>query len=100
MPPPLTAHVFASLIGSAFTTVLADGTEYVVTLHSCTPLDAVPGGPRSEPFSLVFLGPPGGHLPQHTATLHHPTLGELSIFVVPLGPLPGDSRQQYEAVFN
>jgi len=38
-------------------------------------------------------------LPQATYTLEHTELGELDIFLVPVGP-DGGGRQQYEAVFN
>ena len=55
--------------------------------------------PRSEPFSLVFLGPSNPILPQATYRLTHDRLGQLDIFIVPVGPDP-QGRIQYEAVFN
>jgi hypothetical protein len=51
------------------------------------------------PFSLVFHAPGGELLPQQTFTARHPELGELAIFLVPLGP-QGDGAMAYEAVFS
>ncbi len=51
-----------------------------------------------EPFSIVFRGPAESHVPQGTYTIDNPTLGELALFVVPIGP---DGKGMcYEAVFN
>ena len=54
-------------------------------------------------FTLLFggslFGPNQRHyLPQHIYPLEHPTLGQLNIFLVPLGPQAGEMR--YQAVFN
>jgi hypothetical protein len=51
-----------------------------------------------ERFSAFFQGPPNYLLPQRTYELVHGQLGELQIFLVPIGQ---DERgYQYEAVFN
>lgn len=56
--------------------------------------DAVPGSPA---FSLLFHGPPTPILPQRIYPLDHPELGQLEIFVVPLGP---DAKgMRYQAIF-
>lgn len=51
-----------------------------------------------ETFSLLFQGPGDPLLPQQIYSLHHPQLGSLEIFLVPI------RRDQqaiyYEAVFN
>ncbi|MBL8045420.1 MAG: hypothetical protein JNL09_02710 [Anaerolineales bacterium] len=54
-------------------------------------------------FSLIFamplFGPRGTqYLPQSTYTLQHPALGQLSFFMVPLGPQAGQMR--YQVIFN
>ena len=49
-------------------------------------------------FTLLFRGALPGWLPQRIYRLRHPALGELDIFLVPLGPDAGGFR--YEAVFN
>jgi hypothetical protein len=58
---------------------------------------ATPEGRR--PFSLEFLGPVSSqYLPQHIYHLEHARLGEIEIFLVPLGPEQG--RMRYEAIFT
>ncbi|MFO7169463.1 MAG: hypothetical protein DIU80_015670 [Chloroflexota bacterium] len=53
---------------------------------------------RRRPFSLVFRAPRTCHLPQRIYTLENHTLGQLDLFLVPIGP---DSRGMcYEAVFT
>jgi len=62
-------------------------------------LHPVEKGPiRDEPFSLMFHGPVTPWARQHTYRLENETLGEVDIFLVPLG-LSG-SHMQYEAVFT
>jgi hypothetical protein len=51
-----------------------------------------------ERFSLFFQGPDDVMLQQGTYPLEHPAMGELNLFVVPIGR---DERGfQYEVVFN
>lgn len=55
-----------------------------------------PGG--MERFSLYFEGPGDIMLQQNTFTLDHPEMGELLLFIVPIGR---DERGfRYEVVFN
>jgi hypothetical protein len=53
---------------------------------------------RIEQFSLLFAGPPSPLLPQGTYALQHARMGEVSLFLVPLGPRNG--RMIYQAVFT
>ncbi|HZW26297.1 MAG TPA: hypothetical protein VFF26_12505 [Gallionella sp.] len=55
-------------------------------------------GQTRPPFSLIFSGPAGISFQQGTYTLDHDELGELHIFLVPVG-IEQDSVQ-LEAVFN
>ena len=61
-------------------------------------------GPASRPearrtFSLIFLGPTSPqYLLQHIYRLEHEQMGELELFIVPLGPQEG--RMRYEAIFT
>ena len=60
------------------------------------------GQPRDgfrTPFTVLFLGPPGRHVPQGTYRLEHERLGRLDLFLVPIGPEPS-GRHRYEAVFT
>lgn len=51
-----------------------------------------------EQFSVVFTGPASPWLQQGTYSLLHGEMGELGLFLVPLGPR--DERMFYEAVFS
>ncbi len=54
--------------------------------------------PQLEQFSLAFRGPLTPFAPQGTYTVEHEKLGELALFLVPLGP---DSIGMcYQVVFN
>ena len=58
-----------------------------------------PHAPRTDPFTLEFVGPPEPAFAQGIRRLEHPTLGALEIFLVPIGLTP-DGGRRYEAVFN
>jgi hypothetical protein len=53
---------------------------------------------RHETFSIYFRGPSGAFLAQGIHKLKHEKLGELGIFLVPIGQ--DQDGFQYEAVFN
>ena len=54
--------------------------------------------PRNEQFALLFHGPQNPFLPQSIYHVEHDQLGELDIFLVPVGR--DQNGFQYEAVFN
>ncbi len=54
--------------------------------------------PGQQSFSLFFLGPLAGMLPQHIYHLEHAVLGEMDLFLVPVGQR--ETGFEYEAVFN
>jgi Domain of unknown function (DUF6916) len=60
--------------------------------------DTVAGTPRG-PFALIFTTETRGVLPQQTVRVENELLGELEIFVVPVGP-DANGRMQYEAIFT
>lgn len=51
-----------------------------------------------ERFSLFLYGPGDTYIPQHTYVLEHPSMGDLELFVVPVGR--DDRGFRYEVVFN
>lgn len=51
-----------------------------------------------DSFALQFLGPAGAFLPQGTYAMQHESLGELPIFIVPVGQ--EEEGVQYEAIFT
>lgn len=54
--------------------------------------------PRQEQFSIFFRGPLDYLLPQSTYHMAHEKMGEIDIFLVPVGREQDGFR--YEAVFN
>ena len=85
------------------------GTEFRVRVEAPRPLDLKLHEVLSyesraheqrwmERFSLFFLGPGDMLLHQGTYTFEHPSMGELLLFIVPIGR---DERGiRYEIVFN
>jgi len=53
---------------------------------------------RQRAFSIVFLGPGDKLMPQHIYRLQHEVLGEMDLFLVPVGSK--EQGYEYEAVFN
>jgi hypothetical protein len=54
--------------------------------------------PRILQFALTFHGPLQPPLPQHMYDLHHEVLGDMALFLVPIGEDSGG--RFYEVVFN
>lgn len=96
MNPRPTLQQFSACIDQVFDIVGPIDTTAGLRLTSVDALSAAPDSPPA--FSLLFLGPPQPLLPQHTYTLQNAQLGQLAIFLVPLGP--ADDGIRYEAVFN
>jgi hypothetical protein len=94
-PDVLTADAFEDVIGSTFEVLDDDGPP--ITLTAVRRLPTTPGHPRAEPFALD-LTRPGDARGQTTLPLRHDALGELVLFVVPVGR-EGDVTR-YEAIFN
>jgi hypothetical protein len=95
----VTAETFEPYVGAAFNVTTEDGPPITVTLAEVTRHSAHPGAPRSDPFALLFHGPVSPPLVQRIHHLSHADLGEMDVFLVPVGPQPGGA-QGYEAVFN
>ena len=53
---------------------------------------------KRESFSLLFHAPKQWRYPQCIYRLSHPKLGELDVFLVPLGP--DEKGMRLEAIFN
>ena len=95
----MTYSTFAAHLNETFTA--AHGPASVeLTLTECVPLTTHPAptdAPRQS-FSLTFQGPVSAPLPQQIHTLHNPTLGQIHLFLVPLGPT--GATFEYQAIFN
>jgi uncharacterized protein DUF6916 len=94
MPDELTQATFAPHVGSPFRVHVGDS-ELELTLVEVSDVRV---SPRVEAFSLEFRGPAASPLPQAEYQFDHPVIGELALFIVPVGR-DGDALE-YEAVFN
>ncbi|MCR1782292.1 hypothetical protein KVF89_07090 [Nocardioides carbamazepini] len=92
---------FAGLVGDTFELVLPDAERLALVLRETSLVGQVggvgPDGVAREQFSLLFTGPEAPVLAQATWAVSHVGLGDLELFLVPLGPAPGGMR--YEAAF-
>lgn len=87
---------FAACLNQDFEIVFPKGT-LVLKLTEARPLGSRPESLR-EPFALTFLGRSNPRLPQQIYKMRNATLGEMEIFLVPIG---GDQTScTFEAVFN
>jgi hypothetical protein len=97
----LTPQSFSAHIGSRFSVSLGDRGTVALELSEISrrpERPARPGVPRTQPFTLLFLGPLTPVLPQRIYPLQHLAFPGLEVFLVPIGPQGGHMR--YEAVFN
>ncbi|GAB3242635.1 DUF6916 family protein [Nocardioides dilutus] len=97
----LTCADFAGRVGDTFV-VAADGADRteIELVEATEGLEAGgpgPDGQERRQFSLVFRGPPGAPMQQGIRQLTHHTLGELDLFLVPIGSDAAGVR--YEAAF-
>jgi hypothetical protein len=97
----LTYDDFADRIGEDFVvTAAADEPltlELVDAVEGSAPGGTGPDGRQRRQFSLVFRGPGAPVLGQGSRGLVHHAIGELELFLVPIGPDAVGMR--YEAVF-
>jgi hypothetical protein len=95
----LTESSFSPLLGTTCRLVVADSAPPVeLEIAEVSLAGQVRDGQRT-PFSVVFLGPAGRHLPQGIYHLEHEQLGRLDLFLVPIGPEPS-GRHRYQAIFT
>lgn len=95
-PASPTLDTFTPVVGDSFTVGSEGGATVELVLVEATPQDIGPGAPRPA-FSLLFHGPPDPLLPQATYRFEHASLGEMGIFIVPLGR--DEHGSTYEAFF-
>lgn len=99
----LTLERFAPLAGSTFSVGLAapwDLRLELAEVAALSPQTSFTGAFRA-PFRLIFHGPAQPVHPQATLPLFHPELGQVEIFLVPIGPAAqGTNGMRYEAIFT
>ena len=89
--------IFSEHLGSQFQIAANENRLVAAQLKEAVPLKPIGDGTASigrEPFSLVFQVDEQIDLPQRTYTVHHEELGELMLFLVPVGP------GKLESIFN
>ncbi len=98
MPSVLNHDIFIERVNEIFT-VHADSLSIDLELIECRRLTPHSSGKETrEPFALTLRGPARPVLPQRTYSLRNERMGELQIFLVPIGP--DEKGMRYEAVFN
>ncbi|WP_121255983.1 DUF6916 family protein [Nocardioides ferulae] len=96
----LTYEQFAPRVGQRFDARTGEQTVALELADAWESTEQGGPGPRGEQrrqFSLVFRGPAEPVLPQATYPLTHPEVGELQLFLVPIGKDADGVR--YEAAF-
>jgi hypothetical protein len=99
MAVELVPETFSGHVGTRFSaapTVAGEPVE--LELSECEVGDGTLEDGRS-PFSLIFLADTADVLPQQIFELGHPEVGELALFMVPLGPNSA-ARMRYQAVIS
>jgi len=91
----LNSKNFSENLNSEFKLLTANAQPLPLRLTDVTEHN---GGPKVEQFSLFFLGPKTPLLQQGIYRLQHEKLGELDLFLVPLGM--DNDGVRYECVFN
>lgn len=98
----LTLDFFKPHLGEIFEIILDDGNAVPVVLFEATalPNHDYPGRrPDRQAFQIKFRHPLGpGFLPQRIYTLRNTAIGEVTLFLVPIGP--DNEGFRYQAVFN
>lgn len=95
----ITLENFEPCVGQTFlvTPENADGLELELT--QVKPLGSPgPAAGARQPFSLLFRGPLEPVLAQQQYPIENSTLGDLSLFLVPIGP--DENGMLYDATFN
>ena len=86
---------FAACLHTRFRVTLETGAPLALELVTVSEMQT---SAWQQSFSIVFQGPAARLIPQHIYKLVHEKLGELDLFLVPIGQ-QGDAIL-YEAVFN
>ncbi|HYD69835.1 MAG TPA: hypothetical protein VED21_30470 [Azospirillum sp.] len=95
----LTINDFADKIGQSFKIRFEENVEVDLTLSKVEPGKHKTPGTMREPFSLIFNGPEDLRLSQGAFPLENEALGNLPIFMVPVGQ-NADGTIMYQAIFS
>ena len=93
----LTVADFTACLDSVFVLQLQDQQGIDLELIEAVPWGNATQGGRA-PFSILFRGPVDRAVEQGSYALRHETMGELLLFLVPVGA--DENGVRYEAIFN
>ena len=83
----ITLKDFEDCLGQTFTATPEDGEGIELELFQAKPLaTGDPEAATDRPFSVLFRGPLEPLLSQQMHRIENSTFGELSLFLVPIGP--------------
>ncbi len=90
---------FEPCLGQTFRVSLENADGIDLELIQVKPLGAADTKAQArQSFSLLFRGPLQPMLEQQILRIENPTLGELALFLVPIGP--DDDGMLYDSTFN
>ena len=95
----LTKEKFDPFVGQEFRILAGDDSSVAAKLIDCSTMRGDRSEGQREPFSLIFHAPAEPFLPQALYRVTHAELGDIELFLVPLGPHQGEGMR-YEAVFT
>ncbi|MGQ0591972.1 MAG: DUF6916 family protein [Gammaproteobacteria bacterium] len=93
----LTKEWWSEYLGGSFELMDDGGGTMAMVLAEVTSL-GTGAGDRRDPYSLVFRGPLSPILPQRIYQIRHDRMGDLDLFLVPIGP--DGEGMRYEAIFT
>jgi Domain of unknown function (DUF6916) len=91
---------FKDRLQETFTVEVGDGEVEMQLIEVTASSEKTQMPDRRRPFSIVFLAAGGEVLPQSIYRVRNPALGEVEIFLVPLGPDVEHKGIRHEAVFT
>jgi Domain of unknown function (DUF6916) len=90
---------FADKVGQIFTITFDDAPGIAITLTEAELLKTGQLPPSGRPsFSLIFVGDTPQMLPQRIYRVEQEALGQIELFMVPVGKKP--EGFEYQALFN
>jgi hypothetical protein len=99
MPSNLTAEAFAANVNTKFRVRAESPKPVELELTEVKVYNARENEQHGlERFSLFLHGPADLYVPQQTYTFEHPSMGEMELFIVPIGR--DETGFRYEVVFN
>ncbi len=94
----ISAADFSPLINKKFRIYFEPSNPSIAELVEVNERNAPSESERRSPFSIVFRGSAEKIWPQGMYKIEHKSIGELELFLVPIGP--DNEGLCYEAVFN